>query len=249
MTDNQIFVSSGELIKDMYNDYNIQSDDFVPRMPIWIANAIEELNFIQAYVTQEKNIEFDNHRCQLPWDFKGVNDVIINNVKAILKDSSEFNKDTYNEQVTTIPTYTPYTTFPNNEIATVDNNNLKFEHKPINKDIPYYYINNGWIHTNIEDGIIHLRYKAIPIVFDSVVNMDVPLIYNNAQLKRYLKLYCIKQMLIRGYKHPVLNLVSNNPYTNPAIELDKIRIQTRVACNKFNKDRRNVISTIIRTLE
>lgn len=39
MIDNNIFISSATLIPDMYNDYNIQSDDFVSRFPIWIANA------------------------------------------------------------------------------------------------------------------------------------------------------------------------------------------------------------------
>ena len=50
MIDNNIFISSATLIPDIYNDYNIQSDDFVSRFPIWIANALEELKFIQAYV-------------------------------------------------------------------------------------------------------------------------------------------------------------------------------------------------------
>ena len=49
MIDNNIFISSATLIPDMYNDYNIQSDDFVSRFPIWVANALEELKFIQAY--------------------------------------------------------------------------------------------------------------------------------------------------------------------------------------------------------
>ena len=83
MIDNNIFISSATLIPDMYNDYNIQSDDFVSRFPIWVANALEELKFIQAYANVEKDIEFDDHRCQLPWDFRGVIDVIINNKKAI----------------------------------------------------------------------------------------------------------------------------------------------------------------------
>ena len=117
MIDNNIFISSATLIPDMYNDYNIQSDDFVSRFPIWIANALEELKFIQAYVNVEKDIEFDDHRCQLPWDFRGVIDVIINNKKAVLKNSAEFNKDTITEKVTTVPTYTPYPGIPNADIT------------------------------------------------------------------------------------------------------------------------------------
>lgn len=117
MIDNNIFISSATLIPDMYNDYNIQSDDFVSRFPIWVANALEELKFIQAYVDIEKDIEFDDHRCQLPWDFRGVIDVIINNKKAVLKNSAEFNKDTITEKVTTVPTYTPYPGIPNADIT------------------------------------------------------------------------------------------------------------------------------------
>lgn len=248
MIDNTIFISSALIIPDIYNDYNIQSDDFVSRFPIWIANALEELCFIQAFITIEKDINFDNHRCQVPWDFKGCEDIIINNVKAVLKNSADFNKDIISEIIKTVPVYTPYTEYKNQNISTVDNENLQYKHTAINNEIPYYYINNGWIHTNIEYGIIHIRYKALPVVFDSNVNMDVPLIYNNASLKKYLKLYIMKQILIRGYKHPVLNLISNNPYTNPALELDRIKLQTRVACNKFSSDRRENISSVMLTL-
>ena len=224
----------------MYNDYNIQSDDFVSRFPIWIANALEELKFIQAYVDIEKDIEFDDHRCQLPWDFRGIIDVIINNKKAILKNSAEFNKDTITEKVTTVPTYTPYPGIPNADITSPGDKNNSFNHALVDKEQPYYYISNNWIHTNVDYGTIHLRYRALPVV---------PLIYNNGPLKKYLKLYVLKQMLLRGYKHPVVRLTTNNPYTNPAIELDRMRIQVRVSCNKFSNDRRENIATILRTLE
>lgn len=249
MIDNNIFISSATLIPDMYNDYNIQSDDFVSRFPIWIANALEELKFIQAYVDIEKDIEFDDHRCQLPWDFRGVIDVIINNKKAVFKNSAEFNKDTITEKVTTVPTYTPYPGIPNADITSPGDKNDSFNHAPVNKEQPYYYISNNWIHTNVDYGTIHLRYRALPVVYDSIINMDVPLIYNNGPLKKYLKLYVLKQMLLRGYKHPVVSLTANNPYTNPAIELDRMRIQVRVSCNKFSNDRRENIATILRTLE
>lgn len=186
MIDNNIFISSATLIPDMYNDYNIQSDDFVNRFPIWVANALEELKFIQAYVNVEKDIEFDDHRCQLPWDFRGIIDVIINNKKAVLKNSAEFNKDTITEKVTTVPTYTPYPGIPNADITSPGDKNNSFNHAPVDKEQPYYYISNNWIHTNVDYGTIHLRYRALPVVYDSIINMDVPLIYNNGSLKNIL---------------------------------------------------------------
>ena len=181
--------------------------------------------------------------------FRGVIDVIINNKKAVLKNSAEFNKDTITEKVTTVPTYTPYPGIPNADITSPGDKNDSFNHAPVDKEQPYYYISNNWIHTNVDYGTIHLRYRALPVVYDSIINMDVPLIYNNGPLKKYLKLYVLKQMLLRGYKHPVISLTANNPYTNPAIELDRMRIQVRVSCNKFSNDRRENIATILRTLE
>lgn len=186
MIDNNIFISSATLIPDMYNDYNIQSDDFVSRFPIWVANALEELKFIQAYINVEKDIEFDDHRCQLPWDFRGIIDVIINNKKAVLKNSAEFNKDTITEKVTTVPTYTSYPGIPNADITSPGDKNNSFNHAPVDKEQPYYYISNNWIHTNVDYGTIHLRYRALPVVYDSIINMDVPLIYNNGPLKNIL---------------------------------------------------------------
>ena len=170
MIDNNIFISSATLIPDMYNDYNIQSDDFVSRFPIWIANALEELKFIQVYANVEKDIEFDDHRCQLPWDFRGVIDVIINNKKAVLKNSAEFNKDTITEKVTTVPTYTPYPGIPNTDITSPGDKNDSFNHVPVDKEQPYYYISNNWIHTNVDYGTIHLRYRALPVIYNTIIN-------------------------------------------------------------------------------
>lgn len=269
MIDNRTFISSATLIPDIYNDYNIQSDDFVSRFPMWVADALEELKFIQAFITVEKDIKFDDHRCMLPWDFKGTIDVIINNKQAVLKNAAEFNRDGLRERVTTVPTFTPQPRVPNAEIATAGDNNvehysgmdndgdvyhsangpIQYNGDTYHDEAPYYYISNNWIHTNVANGTIHLRYWALPVIYDSTLNMDVPVIYNNGQLKKYLKLYVMKQILIRGYKHPVLSLDKNNVYTNPALELDKIRIPTRVSCNKFSSDRRENIATILRTLE
>lgn len=245
MIDNKLYINSATLIADIYNDYNIQSDDFIPRFPIWIAHALEELKFIQAYVTKECELEFDNNRCELPWGFQGIIDIIINDVKVHLKNTAEFNKDAYRETIKTVPAYTPFTGFPNSDISTPDTDIENINLKTSDNEEPYYYISNNWIHTNIKEGIIHLRYRSIPVVYDSNLNMEFPLIYDVGMLKRYLKLYVVRQILLRGYKHPVLNLKDNNPIVNPGLELMNIRSNVRVACNKFNKDRREAIAQIV----
>ena len=116
------------------------------------------------------------------------------------------------------------------------------------KDKPVYWVSNNWIHTNINHGDIVVRYRAIPYEYDSETNMTFPLIYNDELLKLAIKLYVLKMMLNRGYVHPIQNLKDNNPFTNPALYLEQIRFKVRTSCNKFTKDRREILANINTTM-
>lgn len=229
MTNNQLYVSSAILIPEIYSDYNINSDDFISRFPNWIYNALDELNFVQAYVDKSSNIEIVNYRGKLPDDFKGVIDLIIDTIKIKLR---EPNANNYNTKFKDIIEKEDST-----EVI-----NKSFDKDTKVKSEVEYYISNNWIHTNIESTTIHLKYKAIPTEIDVNSGIEFPMIYDEGLLRRYLKLYIIRQILLRGYKHPVLNLKDNNPMINPGLELMNMRNAVRVACNKFNKDRRENIA-------
>ena len=53
MNDSAVYINSKVLIAELYNDYNIQSSDFIQRFPIWCANALGYLKIHQAYVDNE----------------------------------------------------------------------------------------------------------------------------------------------------------------------------------------------------
>lgn len=228
MMNNQLYVNSAELIREIYDDYNIASDDFVSRAPTWIYNALDELNFIQAYIEKTTILTIEDYRCKLPDDFQGLIDLIIGDKKIQLRSPHD---NTYTTKFKDI-----------NEKEII---NKSFESEAHNKDNVEYYISNNWIHTNIESETIYLKYKAIPSELDDNLQMYFPLIYNEGLLRRYIKLYIVRQILLRGYKHPVLNLTSNNYVINPALELANMKTAVRVACNKFNKDRRENIARIL----
>ena len=254
MMNNQLYVNSAELIREIYDDYNITSDDFVSRAPAWIYNALDELNFIQAYVEKTTEIPIEHYRGKLPDDFQGLISIAIDNQRAQLKlhIDDNFNKfksinelnpeDDNNPNDELDPEDLEY----NEWVELVENNKLIKQN--INNNFKAeYYISNGWIHTNIESTTAYLKYKAIPSELDTNLNMYFPLIYNEGMLRRYIKLYIIRQILLRGYKHPILSLTANNPVVNPGLELMSIRNNVRVACNKFNKDRRENIARILTT--
>lgn len=247
MTTDNLYINSKLLIGEIYNDYNIESDDFITRFPHWCYNCLEELKIIQDYTPNETNeFEFDNGLIPLPFGFKGIIDVIINNKKASLKNPLDFDKKGKNIDETYPMVRTPYIQrkdeFLMNENTLTVSDNVD---KILIITNPIYEINGNYIHTNIEYGTIKLRYKSIPTIYDSSDNIVYPLIYDIGVLRKAIKLYVMKQILLRGYKHPVLNLKENNKYTNPGLEYDSLRYIVKNACNSFTKDRREAITNIL----
>ena len=94
MTNNQLYVNSAELIREIYDDYNIASDDFVSRVSTWIYNALDELNFIQAYVEKTIDINIEHYRGQLPDDFQGLINLTIEDRKIPLRSPHDNNLKT-----------------------------------------------------------------------------------------------------------------------------------------------------------
>lgn len=246
MNDSAIYISSKVLIAELYNDYNIQSSDFIQRFPIWCANALGYLKIHQAYVDNEIKGDIINNMFQLPDYCRGVDSVIINNKEAVLK-FSLFDRDS-NKTINHIPTLSPKGDFNKHEITDVITSPINKYDNHKSDEIIEYWISNNWIHTNVNHGEIVVRYRSIPYEYDSETNMTFPLIYNDELLKLAIKLYVLKMMLNRGYIHPIQNLRDNNPFTNPALYLEQIRFKVRTSCNKFTKDRREILANINTTM-
>lgn len=244
MNNTATYINSKVLIAELYNDYNIQSADFITRFPTWVVNCLGYLKIHQAYTEVELQDTFVNNCFKLPDYCRSVTDVIINDKKAILKNTL-FDKT----KITRTNRIIARTPFGNNNSDDEIITPINLENNPSNCEQIEYWVSNNWIHTNVNNGDIVVRYKSVPTIYDSETNMVFPLIYNDEMLKLAIKLYVLKMMLNRGYKHPIQNLLVNNPFANPALYLENIRYKVRTSCNKFTKDRRINIAEINTTLQ
>lgn len=190
MNDSAVYINSKVLIAELYNDYNIQSSDFIQRFPIWCANALGYLKIHQAYVDNEIKGDIINNMFQLPDYCRGVDSVIINNKEAVLK-FSLFDRDS-NKTINHIPALSPKGDFNKHEITDVITSPINKYDNPKSDEIIEYWISNNWIHTNVNHGEIVVRYRSIPYEYDSETNMTFPLIYNDELLKLAIKLYVLK---------------------------------------------------------
>ena len=88
------------------------------------------------------------------------------------------------------------------------------ENKPISE---YTITDDGWVYIDgLEDGEVSITYKHFPFTFDKELNRITPLVPDTEEVRIALMWYCARQLLYRGYKHPVLTLNSNDPDVNPA---------------------------------
>lgn len=88
----------------------------------------------------------------------------------------------------------------------------------------YTITDDGWVYVDgIENEELFITYKVMPYVFDQDLNRIMPLIPDTVPVETALMWYCIRQLMYRGYKHPVLTFNSNSPDINPALAWDKYR--------------------------
>lgn len=252
------YISSKVLIAEMFEDYNLQSSDFVSRFPYWVINCLDDINIIQNFIEEEIEGHYTNGKFEIPFNCKGLIEIKINDKKYIFKNSksdilninptrpNSYKIWRYDQYSTTRTVQNEVHTWIIDNAITVTNINTNSENSNSSNTA---LINGNWVYTDVpEDGTYYLRYKAFPLEFDEQDMVYYPLIYNEGVLKQAIKYYIMKNILMRGYVHPIMNLRDNNPFTNAALAYNNIRIRARNKCNKFNNDRRNTIVDINRSV-
>lgn len=90
------YISSKNLIERIYNDYNIQSDDFVSRLSTWTLNAIREIGIKQSYILTNIVMELQHNQVCIPKEIDRIYGVKINGLTADLNyDLNTVNKIHY----------------------------------------------------------------------------------------------------------------------------------------------------------
>ena len=88
----------------------------------------------------------------------------------------------------------------------------------------YTITDDNWVYVDgLENETLNITYKVYPYTFDKELNRTMPLIPNDKYVEIALMWYCMRQLLYRGYKHPVVSFASNSPDINPGIAWTKFK--------------------------
>jgi hypothetical protein len=172
----------------------------------------------------------------LPDYCKGVNTVIIGGRKADYNESLYIKETTVdlNRDVETLTNY-----LSDGKLISIDTTLDTEDNNYMSADMPIFYrVSNGWIHTNVEKGNIEITYKTPPVELDPILGIEFPLIPDEVHTKKALMAGILRNMIIRGYVHPVMNIKENNPFVNPALAYKEERVLARIAITSPNSDAR-----------
>lgn len=230
-TFDQNLISSGVVIHRIIEDYGIHSMDFITRIPTWICEALADLNIQQHLINIGKTIEFDEYRCQIPDGCENIRLITINGKRADYTTNPAPLDSDDGKYIPLAMSFPIGTNLTDNVVLDVQ--------RSISPSLYTYSINGSYINLNVRNGLLGILFHGLPMVIDEVLKINVPLIPNNEILIGALRDFVMIRVLQRGYKHAVLNLKENNPYTNPAIAYDSAKIKVRNSCNKLTIDKRN----------
>ena len=212
-------VSSKEIVARLENDFDVDHSDWISRAPLWIANALDILQFMSTYEDKYIDLTVENYIVQLPDDAP-------QDIRRILGVE-----------------YEGFLIKRLNVINPIKQPTVSSEYSTLET----YSIKNGYIVTSFEDGTIRLYYQSPAIEWDISNQVYWPKVPANSIVQGAIEWYLLVCMLRRGYRHPTYSLDSKSPFTNPAIMWESEQKKARNQVGSFDPEDRAEISRIIRT--
>ena len=261
------YISSAVIIERIHDNYNIQSEDYISKVSSWIFSALRKIGIKQQYIVNTIHGEFTEGKFMLPVTVNSVYDVAVNG-KPIDYDFSNKNRNHIKLGTTIMPiisfdgkqfSYTennPYDPSGDNIVDDSVQSCLSvFGNRTVGRgtdnridELSYirYNINNGWIHlSNIESGNITIICSEVPYIYDENLDILFPIIPDNEDLIECITQYCLWYILMRGYKHPILSLSTNNPFINPAQAFTNGQMAARNSCNALSHSAKKTLSKLL----
>lgn len=238
------------IIAKIDNDFNPDNSDWIPRVGAWTYDALGILKISTTKRVKEKFIVKDRiayNKCKFEGDIKvfdkngceikELDENKINCCESHSTGNSEIETNGKNGTNTSsiITNYNPadvpdkVVIYPGKENDYVSHRVVEiWEGKGISqKDKNYVLVDCKNIELNFDTDFIYVEHDKLKECHSDIYNCDFPEIPNNAKVIEYIAYYCIYKMLLRGYKHPVMNLHASQYGTNPYYIMKQLEDEAR----------------------
>ena len=216
-------ISMSRLVGKIDNDFNISESDWIPRVAAWVIDALSQLKVLPMEKKRRK-LEVSERIALFPCEItahelrvfdKYGNEIangadnkcsnLSNNKNGCGCGTSAISSTGGLEQ--TIGVTNPMA--KDSAAATI-----------LGRVVPstrnhMFYLNGNNIELNFDTDEITVESYEVATYYDNYYDCEVPYIYDNGTLLEALSWYILFKYLSRGSSHPVYDLKSTNPYTNP----------------------------------
>ena len=206
------------LIAKIDNDFNISESDWIPRVAAWTIDALSQMKVLPMERKRRK-LEVSNRIAQFP--------CTINAEELRVFDSNGIEIPAFDrEKDCKCPKSTISST---GEQIGVTNPNAKNGWETVqvvdvvNPSGRTFVLDCNNIELNFDTDEIEVETFEVATYYDEYYDCECPYIYDDGLLLEALAWYCMFKYLSRSSKHPVYDLKSPNPATNPFIQWNTLR--------------------------
>lgn len=206
------------LIGKIDNDFNISESDWIPRVAAWTIDALSQMKVLPME-KKRRTLEVSERIAQFPCELNATELKVFDaNGNEIPEYNAETSCGCPKQSSCVIP----------KEIAIIDDSNktgVNFMNiaQITNINDRNFILNGNQIEISFDADTISVESYEVATYHDDYYDCEVPYIYDDGLLLEALAWYCVFKYLSRGSKHPVYDLKSNSPVTNPWLQWNTLR--------------------------
>ena len=194
-------VSMGRIVGKVDNDFNLSESDWIPRAAAWIIDALSQMKCLPTELKTRK-VEVSGRIAIFPCQLD------TSELKIYDRNGCEIKEAGVN-----IPCCGNVNSASSvvKEIAVIDDSRN------------FVITNNGHIELNFDTDWINVQSFEPMTYHDDYYDCEVPMVYDNGILLEAISFYILYKYLSRGSHHPVYDLKSSSPVTNPYIQWKELK--------------------------
>jgi hypothetical protein len=206
------------LVGKIDNDFNISESDWIPRVAAWVIDALSQMKCLPME-RKKRKLKVNNRIAIFPCTLNTTDIKVYDSHGCEIPELNSEECGCYASSSST---------GGRDEIAVIDNTNntgVNFmQVATINSIAGKNFVLDGdRIELNFDTDYITVESYEVATYHDDYYNCDCPYIYDDGILLEALSFYVLFKYLSRGSKHPVYELKSNSPVTNPWLQWNTLK--------------------------
>lgn len=205
------------LLAKVSNDFNLSESDWIPRVGAWTIDALSQMKVLPM-ARKRRTLEVSDRIAQFPCE--------INAKELRVFDSNGCEIQEYKTKCDCSGRSAQNT---GSEIAVIDDTNktgvnfMKVGNIVGEGGERYFVLDGNNIELSFETYSIEVETFEVATYYDEYYECECPYIIDDGLLLEALAWYVLFKYLSRGSKHPVYDLKSNSPVTNPWMQWNTLR--------------------------